>query len=386
VKALFYVQHLLGIGHLMRAGILASAMEKLGIRVTLVSGGAQVPVLRTEASRFEQLPPARAMDEHFKVIVDEHDRPIDDDWKCRRRDRLLALLERECPHILLLELYPFGRRLMRFELDPLLERAREMRDASGTPLIAASVRDILVPPTRAQSSDGIIERARRYLDMVIVHGDPGLVRVEDSFPRLGEIHDLIHYSGYVVRSTPPRQRSDTPGRDEVIVSTGGGAASGELLAATVESRAMTRLAGHTWRVLIGHNYPEKDFRAFTNGVPEGVVVERARSDFGQLLANGVLSISQAGYNTVMEVLQAGIPAVMLPYAAGGETEQALRCRALAERGAIHVVEKGDVSAERVARAIEQALDGGRPGLAGINMDGAMGSARLLYDAATTRPV
>ena len=36
-----------------------------------------------------------------------------------------------------------------------------------------------------------------------------------------------------------------------------------------------------WRVLIGHNYPEKAFRACQVGAPRGVVVERARSDFAQ---------------------------------------------------------------------------------------------------------
>ena len=45
LKALFYVQHLLGIGHLMRAGTLTRALEENGIEVTLVSGGTPVPGL-----------------------------------------------------------------------------------------------------------------------------------------------------------------------------------------------------------------------------------------------------------------------------------------------------------------------------------------------------
>ena len=39
ITALIYVQHLLGIGHLVRAGALARGLEAAGIRVVLVSGG-----------------------------------------------------------------------------------------------------------------------------------------------------------------------------------------------------------------------------------------------------------------------------------------------------------------------------------------------------------
>ena len=44
-KVLFYVQHLLGIGHLKRATTLARAMTDAGLQVTVVSGGEHVPVI-----------------------------------------------------------------------------------------------------------------------------------------------------------------------------------------------------------------------------------------------------------------------------------------------------------------------------------------------------
>jgi len=42
IDVLLYVQHLLGIGHLRRAALLAKALNKNGISVVLVSGGAPV--------------------------------------------------------------------------------------------------------------------------------------------------------------------------------------------------------------------------------------------------------------------------------------------------------------------------------------------------------
>ena len=38
-RVLFYVQHLLGIGHLKRAAILAEAMAAMGLDVTVAYGG-----------------------------------------------------------------------------------------------------------------------------------------------------------------------------------------------------------------------------------------------------------------------------------------------------------------------------------------------------------
>ncbi len=168
-----YVQHLLGIGHLVRACALARGLEAAGIRVILVSGGMPVPILDigTGISRFEQLSPVRVADETFESLVDEAGKSVDDAWKARRCERLLAIFDRERPDIVLTELYPFGRRQMRFEIEPMLERARTLRERTGLPVIASSVRDILVPPAKAERTEETIERVRQYYDLVLTHGD-----------------------------------------------------------------------------------------------------------------------------------------------------------------------------------------------------------------------
>ena len=53
------------------------------------------------------------------------------------------------------------------------------------------------------------------------------------------------------------------------------------------------------------------------------VCERVRDDFTTLLRNCAVSVSQAGYNTTLEILDAGARAVLVPFAGGAETEQAL---------------------------------------------------------------
>src|SRR5690606_11552190 len=90
VKILFYVQHLLGIGHLKRTATLARNMMRAGFDVTVVSGGHEIDV-DLGGARLIQLPASRATDLYFKVLVDEEGQQIDDDWRQRRADRLLDI-------------------------------------------------------------------------------------------------------------------------------------------------------------------------------------------------------------------------------------------------------------------------------------------------------
>ena len=376
-KILFYVQHLLGIGHLMRAGTLSRALEANGFETTLVSGGTSVPGFDSGASNFEQLSPTRATDKFFKVLVNAQNQQIDDTWKAARRDALLDVYYRTKPEIILIEMYPFGRRQMRFEIEPLIEVARN--NPSSQPLIVSSVRDILVEPGKPDRVDEMVDRVRRYFDLVLIHGDQDFIPFDKTFPRLSEIADISQYTGYV--ADPPRTPNPHgPGTGEVIVSTGGGAVSDDMLQAAMDSRALSALADAPWRVLIGHNLSDAEFATYRDNAPKGVAVERARPDFSQLLANCSLSISQGGYNTVMEILSAGTRAVCIPYAGGLESEQTLRCRLLAQEGAIEIVEPGATTANNVAQAIGRAMARKDHVFAPVNMAGAQNTAAILTES------
>jgi predicted glycosyltransferase len=107
--------------------------------------------------------------------------------------------------------------------------------------------------------------------------------------------------------------------------------------------------------------PEEDFSALRAHAArldaKGIVVERARSDFTIMLANCVLSISQGGYNTIIETLSVADRAVIAPYAGGLETEQALRAELLAERGVFQVVAEDSLSPQTLAAGVDRALAG-----------------------------
>lgn len=378
-RVLFYVQHLLGIGHLKRAATVARAMQAAGLEVTLVSGGPPVPGLDVGGARLLQLDPVRAGDLYFKVLLDENGAAIDDAFRQRRRERLLTAFADMQPQIVVTELFPFGRRQLRSELMPLIEAAWAMHPR---PALVSSVRDILVQPPKPERVVEMVDLADRWYDLVLVHGDPSLIPFEHTFPLADRLKGRIRYTGYVVE--PPPANAGAAGKGEVIVSAGGGAVSEPLLAAALEARAMTRLANAPWRLLAGPSLDDGVVARLRDAAPAGVTVERARPDFTTLLANCTLSISQGGYNTVMEVLAARCRAVIVPYAGGLETEQTLRARLLAERGTLTVVDEKALSPTALAAAVDTALDAPRPDAAGIDTGGAAATARILAALAAAR--
>ncbi|MEH6402352.1 MAG: glycosyltransferase [Sneathiella sp.] len=371
-KILFYVQHLLGIGHLRRTATLSRNFVRTGFDVTVVSGGHEIGI-DMGGAHLVQLPATRATDLFFKTLVDEDGNQIDDSWKQLRADKLLQVWRDVQPDILITELFPFGRRQMRFELLPLLEAASK---AEHPPLIISSVRDILVAQTKPGRNEEMMDLVKKYFHKVMVHGDPELVSLDKTFPHTKSIEDKIHYTGYVVDRTGIKGGTDVPGADEIIVSSGGGAVGTELLKTAMKARALSTAKDVTWRMMVGTTVDTETYEELRDMAPEGVIVERARKDFTTLLMNCSVSISQGGYNTVMEILYAKCRAVIVPYAGGIETEQTMRAELLAQKGALHIADEATLTPELLAAKVDEALSG-EPSAADINVDGANKSSELL---------
>jgi predicted glycosyltransferase len=345
-----HVQHLMGSGHQWRTAAVSRALCARDFEVTYVSGGYALPGLDTGCAQFVQLPPARAADMRYRMLVDEHGEPVDEAWWARRRTLLLDTFEHSRPDVLLIETFPFGRRLLRFELLPLLEAARARRPR---PRIVCSVRDILENHQRPGRDAEIVDLVDRYFDLVLVHSDPTLVPFEVTFPLIHRIAPKLRYTGYVMAHVCP-VAAGTAGRDEVVVSAGGAAFGEHVLAAAIEARALSALNNKTWRILVGPNLPAARFNELRARADEGLVIERNRKDFVALLRNCAVSVSQGGYNTTLEVLDAGARAVIVPYADEREKEQAVRARLLREHGLVEVVEDQDLTPLSLAQAVDAA--------------------------------
>jgi predicted glycosyltransferase len=368
---LIHVQHLLGTGHLARATTLARALGAAGIYTVVASGG--VPT-RIAGDGFElvQLAPARARDAAFDAILDADGRVIDEAWRTRRRVELLDLLARTAPRVVVTELYPFGRRAFAFELDPLIARAR----AAGAAIIS-SVRDILVTKRKPGRAEAMRDTALAAYDRVLVHGDAGLVPFARTFPCADEIAHLVRHTGYLVEP-PPADDGGTEGRGEVLVSAGGGPVGRALFEAALSARRAGLLADRRWRFLAAPGTWRPD------DLPSGVIVEAPRADFRRMLGRAALSISFAGYNTALEAVMAGVPAVLVPFVDGGETEQADRAAAFAEAGLAATIPPGAPTPGALVEAARRALAAGPPARL-PDTDGAARSVALVRALMEKRP-
>jgi len=380
-RLLFYVQHLLGVGHYRRAMGLVRACETAGIEVTVASGGRPVEGIPS-AGRLVQLPSAESADSRFSSILDADGRPIDDRWRTTRRDKLLDLFAETEPDLLLIEQFPFGRRAFRFELMPLLEAAMGQRPR---PVMVCSLRDVLVAKSGPERQAEMIALARHYFDRVLVHGDPAVIPLEASFPAAMALSDRIVYTGYVVdiAALASVAQGEAVEKDEILVSAGGGAVGRPLIEAALAARPFTRWREKPWRIVTGPGMAERDVVGLRRALPQGVRLDRVRPDLPALFGRCHLSISQAGYNTLMELLSVRARALVVPFAEASETEQTLRARRLAAMGLLDLVETDALEPAPFAAAIDRAAARARPDVR-LNFDGAAQTARVLLQLADHR--
>jgi predicted glycosyltransferase len=379
-RVFIHVQHLLGTGHLRRAAAIGAALAEHGFEVEIASGGPPIAGLDIGRARLFQLPALRVANADFKQLIDEAGRSVDDAWRSRRRELLLARFESFRPDVLITELFPFGRRALEFELMPLLERAR---GRTPRPLILCSLRDVLVAPRDPHKVEQAIARARDLYDAIAVHGDPSLIDLPASYPAAAHIADKIAYTGYVTAPAGP-EAPPGHGAGEVLVSAGGGAVGARLFETALTARLAGAEAERVWRFLVGGDLPQTaKERLLSPGDRVGIVVEAARPDFPSLLRRCHISISQAGYNTAMDIVDANARAILIPFADNGETEQAQRAAALAGRGWAHVLNAETLDPQRLADAVSAIARGPRPHRPALNVEGARETARLVTGLLTS---
>lgn len=368
-RVLFHVQHLLGIGHLRRAALIAAALERAGFSVDLVSGGMPVPDLPV---RTVQLPPIQAGPGGYADLRDAAGRPVDAAWRVDRRDRLLAQFTDSRPDILLIEAFPFGRRAFRFELLPLLDAAaaRAVR-----PLVVCSVRDI-VQRRRPDRDAETLALLQRHFDLVLAHGDPAFASLSDSFPLAASIDARLRHTGLVVDPRADAQPART--RRGVVAFAGGGGAGLALLRTAAAAGRLAAGRHGPWRLVCGPNLPVAD-RAEIAALAAGhVTVEHVRTDMPALLAGSAGAIGQAGYNSVAELLATRTPAVLVPYAAEGETEQTVRAARMQALGLAVTLPEAALSPVALLDALDRAV--ALTPCHRIDLGGAGATARILAAA------
>ena len=270
----------------------------------------------------------------------------------------------------MIELFPFGRAKFARELVPLLEAARELGAVT-----ACSLRDILVSrrDDQQEHDDRAAALADAHLDTVLVHSDRAFARLEETFAPRRPLRVPVHYTGFVVRDGAATGAPRTDASGPVVVSAGGGLVGEPLLRAAAEAQPAT---GLPMRLIAGPLLPDAAWRRLEAAAGPGVELRRTVQDLGAELHGARASVSQAGYNTALEVVRSGVPGLLVPYATPEEDEQLRRARRLEQLGAVRVLPPTELSPDTLAEAIG-ALRDFVPRPASVDLDGARRTADVL---------
>lgn len=374
MKVMITVTHLLGTGHLSRALTLGRAFHAAGDEVLIVSGGRPAPHLDRAGLGWLQLPPLASDGVNFTRLLDDRDQEASAGYLEARLTGLRRALASFAPDVLITELFPFGRRSLSEEFLTLLETSRDLR---RRPVILSSIRDILAPPSKPKKADRAEAIVTEFYDAVLVHSDPTATTLDRSWPVTPALAAKLRYTGYVAPPAP-RPHPEDAGTGEILVSAGGGAVGDPIFHAALAAARLT--PDLAWRLLVGGHDLDR-IAALRAEAPANAKVEPARPDFRQMLPLAAASVSMCGYNTAMDLLQAGPPAVLIPFDAGKEVEQGLRAASLATLPGITVLPAAELTPTRLIDALATVIAAGPRCDTALRFDGAARSVAIAHQMA-----
>ena len=385
MKIIYYCQHVLGIGHFFRSLEICNAFA--GHEVILVTGGSWVPAPLPSHVREMHLPELM-MNQEFSILYSPEEGKSVAQVMQERQQLLFHLFTTEAPDLFIVELYPFGRKAFRFEIDPILEGIR-CGDLLPSRVIC-SLRDILVEKKNPVLYEArVIDMLNRYFDALLIHADPRVLKLDETFSRIKDIIVPIVYTGFVTPKPVPdagaklRQQLGIDREDILIVaSAGGGTVGNILLEAVVEAFHFmnTDTLSHLY-VFTGPFLGEDAFDRLRKRSNRRVRILRFTSDFLSYLSGANLSVSMAGYNTCMNIAAAQVPALVWPFPQN--QEQGLRAMRLAQLGILQVLTDEELHPRRLSAIMEQCISFRVRSIVDIDLNGAENTVKWLSENPTS---
>ncbi|HEX6149263.1 glycosyltransferase family protein [Nocardioides sp.] len=363
-RLMIYSQDGLGLGHLRRTTLLASAFlaARPGASVLTVSDSPMGQFFSTSPGHdYLKLPSIR------KVGPGDW-RPVAlgmpfADVRELRRKLIRVAAEEFRPDVLLVDHMPHGAM---GELVPTLKALpSKVRTVLG-------LRDIVDAPAtvrRRWQVEGAFDALQRYYHDVLVYGCRGVFDVATQYAWPAELGSRVRYCGYVCSPHPSgspdalrrRYLRGAPESDLVVAMAGGGA-DGFTLFETLIRAVPALVAERPCRLVVvtGPFLPEaeqKQLRRLARGLPVRLVSTVDNSLNHIRCAD--LVVSMAGYNTTAEVLRFARRALLVPRK-GPSAEQRMRASRFADRGWVRWLPPESLSPEMLAVSMVDALASSKP--------------------------
>lgn len=355
----YYCQHVLGIGHLRRSVEICNALAQHH-ETTLIVGGPPVS-MNTRGLNILQLPGLQ-MDQEFNNLSPcDTSRSLETTKELRQKE-LYNHFTSFSPACFITELYPFGRKAFRFELEPILS---DIKNAI-LPVCKCicSVRDILVEKKQGKEKfeKNVVGILNDYYRALLIHADPKIVTLDETFTPLEKIQIPLYYTGFVSEepslagANQIREQLGLGSRQKLIVaSAGGGSVGRDFLYAVLAAfkKLLTTEPDVHLQIFTGPYCDQKVYETIKGCSDGNISVARFSDSFPDWLTAADLSISMAGYNTCMNLLQTGVPALVLPFMQN--REQLLRAEKLERKAPISLLTKDDFRVDIMSAKIARQL-------------------------------
>jgi predicted glycosyltransferase len=262
------------------------------------------------------------------------------------------------PHLLLVDHMPHGA------MGELLPALRMLKESRLGVKIILGLRDILDTPEIVEhrwQAEGAYAALEAYYDRVLVYGMRDVFNMADRYHFTPTITERLRYCGYVCPPDAPQPGAAIKARylngayadaRLVVAMAGGGADAYPMMQTLLDALPLVQAHRRCRLVLVTGPFmpPElrKDLERRASGQPVRILT--AVNDTGSLLAAADLVVAMAGYNTTVEILQAGKRAILIPRR-GPSAEQRMRAQLFAARGWVDMLDLDDASGSALATMI-----------------------------------
>ena len=398
-RIVLYSQHISGVGHHFRNREIIRALSLIH-EVYFVDGGREISGADLpESVKIIRLPPIFRDPETGRLLSENLTKDISEVLS-NRAYILKDVISRIRPDAFIIEFFPFAREDFTNEL---IASIQEVRAQNPEVKVLCSLRDIprrstnvghseYPPPLPSRldfeselkyylnSVSDKTERTKRlktfdyykfvndilnrHFDCLLIHADKKITVLEDHYHWANHISIPIVYTGYISEKLSKnkknimRYKSNSVENHCVLVSAGGGSEGYELAMPCIQAWKQLYHKGATGDrkmvIFLGAFSDQAQYQELEKACSGGpFVFGKFTPIFLQWMQAADFSISYAGYNTCMNILETRTPALLIPSRSMGDQE--FRAHRLADLGLAEKMDLENATAERVAMAIQRGL-------------------------------